>query len=69
MADYNSMAVPYSTFRELVAKMRAAQRNYFATRSMDSLKEAKTLEIKVDKLIESTNLRNLFAEAAEEEVV
>lgn len=49
--------------------MRAAQRNYFATRSMDSLKEAKTLEIKVDKLIESTNLRNLFAEAAEEEVV
>lgn len=38
-------------FEELVAKMRAAQIEYFKSRSRDTLQEAKSLEKKVDKYL------------------
>lgn len=38
-------------FEQLVYEMRAAQINYFRTRSEDSLKESKQLERRVDKYL------------------
>lgn len=43
MSDYE--------FRELVAKMRSAQRDYFRTRSRDALDQSKQLERAVDAAI------------------
>lgn len=43
-------------FEQLVYEMRAAQINYFRTRSKDALKESKQLERKVDEyLIDKKN--------------
>lgn len=45
-----------TTFEEfacLVRSMRIAQRDYFRTRSTDSLKRAKELERKVDKELDA----------------
>jgi hypothetical protein len=39
---------------QLVADMRAAQREYFKTRTQSALTKAKTLEAKVDKALEQT---------------
>ena len=38
-------------FEQLVYEMRAAQINYFRTRSKDALKESKQLEKRVDKYL------------------
>lgn len=43
-------------FVELVAELRATQREYFATRSYHALKKSKSLESRVDNAIEG--LRN-----------
>ena len=48
-----------SQFKELVKQMRKAQRQYFATRDREWLREAKRLEKEVDKALSN----NLFAEA------
>lgn len=40
-----------SEFRELVAKMRSAQKAYFRTRSLDALDQSKRLERAVDAVI------------------
>lgn len=42
----------YIELAETVAKMRAAQRGYFATRSAIDLDNSKKLERKVDRLLE-----------------
>ncbi len=47
------------TFKELVKQMREAQRQYFATRDREWLREAKRLEKEVDKALAS----GLFPEA------
>ena len=40
--------IPYNQFRELVREMRAAQREYFKTRSHFALQRSKELERQVD---------------------
>jgi hypothetical protein len=40
--------IPYNQFRELVRDMRAAQREYFRTRSHFALQRSKELERQVD---------------------
>ena len=40
-----------SEFEQLVYEMRAAQINYFRTRSKDALKESKQLEKRVDEYL------------------
>ena len=44
------------TFKELVKQMREAQRQYFATRERDWLREAKRLEKQVDEALSTGNL-------------
>lgn len=46
---------PFAEFVDLVAKMRAAQREYFKTRSQEALERSKNLEFQVDELC--THLR------------
>lgn len=41
----------FTSFVELVAEMRAIQRDYFSTRSISSLKKSKKLEKRVDQSI------------------
>jgi hypothetical protein len=38
-------------FKKLVQKMREAQKNYFRTRSYESLKQSKELESQVDSIL------------------
>ncbi len=45
-----------SPFKELVARMREAQRQYFATRDREWLREAKRLEKQVDEALNKGNL-------------
>ena len=40
-------------FRELVREMRAAQKRYFADRTVPNVQAAKTLENKVDRALET----------------
>jgi len=47
-------------FIELVAKMREAQREYFRSRTPEALKWCKTMEGKVDYVIEHHNQPKLF---------
>lgn len=46
-------------FIELVRRMRAAQTAYFKTRDFETLKEARSLEIKVDKCVEAATNQHL----------
>lgn len=43
--------VTFDEFRSLVADMRAAQKEYFRTRSSESLSQSKRLESEVDKAL------------------
>lgn len=47
-----ALVTMYVELAETVAKMRAAQRGYFATRSAIDLDNSKKLERKVDRLLE-----------------
>lgn len=47
-------------FFALVAEMRQAQKDYFATRDREVLNRSKSLERQVDKQIESINQPGLF---------
>jgi hypothetical protein len=48
-------------FEELVRRMRESQRDFFRTRSRESLAESKRLEKEVDKwLDEKTNTPDMF---------
>lgn len=50
---------------ELVAEMRAAQRDYFSTRSHDSLRKSKALEKRVDQEIKLRQLKQSGNQAPE----
>lgn len=55
------MAVDADKFRDLVAEMRNAQREYFRTRSSSALERAKSLEKRVDdELLEASKQPTLF---------
>lgn len=47
-----ALVTMYVELAENVAKMRVAQRNYFATKNTANLDNSKKLERKVDKLLE-----------------
>lgn len=54
------MATIDKEFYESVRKMRAAQKEYFKTRSKDILNESKKLEKKVDAMLEEYGTLRLF---------
>ena len=47
-----ALVTMYVELADLVRKMRAEQRNYFATKNTANLDNSKKLERKVDKLLE-----------------
>ena len=49
-------------FRQLVREMRRAQKVYFRTRSPEKMAEAKQLESRVDRKLESDGWLTLFSD-------
>lgn len=54
------MNMDEKTFRQLVKQMRDAQKEYFKTRSKESLMNSKTLEKQVDTELSTDNNPTLF---------
>lgn len=52
----------YQQFRSLIAEMRAAQKEYFRTRSSDLLTLSKRLEKQVDAELTSNGQKSLLEE-------
>ena len=50
----------YDSFRDLVRRMRDAQKEYFKTRDKDVLRKSKDLERQVDLELQSDNNPSLF---------
>jgi hypothetical protein len=53
-------APDYKAFAHLVDEMRAAQKEYFATRDRDVLSRSKSLERQVDKFLDDLKAPGLF---------